>query len=154
METTPLDQIQDISDFKLARFWKRCVAYLIDIIPIICLIAIIFYAIYGDDLIQRIDQANFALSRVAVRYTVFMLWMIYSLIMDSTEIQGTYGKQVMGLKVVNVRGEKIDFRQSAFRNLSKTLSYIPLGLGFFWIAIHPANQAWHDSIAQTYVIEA
>jgi uncharacterized RDD family membrane protein YckC len=36
--------------------------------------------------------------------------------------------------------------------VGKTLSALPLALGYLWAFFHPKRQAWHDLIADTLVV--
>jgi len=64
----------------------------------------------------------------------------------------TIGGIVFDLKVVRLDGREIDWETAIIRALACFLSLAVAGLGFIWIAIDPANQAWHDKIAGTVVV--
>jgi uncharacterized RDD family membrane protein YckC len=64
----------------------------------------------------------------------------------------TVGGIVFDLRVVRLDGREMDWETSIIRALSCFLSLAVAGLGFFWIAFDPANQAWHDKIAGTVVV--
>ena len=38
------------------------------------------------------------------------------------------------------------------RFLSALLSWLVLGLGFFWVALDPQNRAWHDRLSKSIVV--
>ena len=56
------------------------------------------------------------------------------------------------LIVVDQYGERIHLGKAIIRNFGKTLSAIPFGLGFLWIALHKSNRSWHGMISKTYVV--
>jgi len=64
----------------------------------------------------------------------------------------TVGGIVFDLQVVRLDGRPIDWGTAIVRALACFLSLAVLGLGFFWIAIDPERQAWHDKIAGTVVV--
>ncbi len=64
----------------------------------------------------------------------------------------TIGGIVFHLQVVRSDGRNMDWSTSIVRALSCFLSLAALGMGFIWIAIDPARQAWHDKIAGTMVV--
>lgn len=64
----------------------------------------------------------------------------------------TVGGIVFDLRVVRLDGREMDWETAIIRALSCFLSLAVAGLGFFWIAFDPANQAWHDKIAGTVVV--
>jgi uncharacterized RDD family membrane protein YckC len=67
----------------------------------------------------------------------------------------TPGKMVLGIKVVNARGERPGLGVAAMREiLGKLISAIALCLGFLWIAWDREKQGWHDKIADTHVVKA
>lgn len=144
-------------------FWKRTVAYLIDIIPIMLLVSIIFYFYFGfdeairayfankDDLTARI---HFLRLRSLIRDTSFFCWLGYCLIMESSPFQGTLGKYFLGVRVVDYKGETLSFTKALVRTLLKIISYVALGAGFLWIAFTKQKQGWHDKVAKTFVIRS
>jgi uncharacterized RDD family membrane protein YckC len=65
----------------------------------------------------------------------------------------TLGKRVLGIKVVNVQGDRPELGVSALREvLGKLVSCIALCIGFLWIIFDGQKQGWHDKIANTYVV--
>ena len=70
---------------------------------------------------------------------------------------GTYGqtpgKMLMGLKVVTVQGEDLDYLLSFFRFVAGAIFFLLFFMGFFWIGLDLNKQGWHDKIAQTVVIQ-
>ena len=78
---------------------------------------------------------------------------IYSIVMESSERQGTWGKVLMGLKVSDEKGNPITFSRSLVRNLSKILSTATLGLGYLMGFFDKRQQCLHDRIAGTVVIK-
>lgn len=65
----------------------------------------------------------------------------------------TFGKRVLGIKVIDNFGRNPDL-MSAFKRevVGKTLSSFFFGVGFLWALFDKDNQALHDKIAKTYVI--
>ncbi len=78
---------------------------------------------------------------------------IYSIVMESSIRQGTWGKVLMGLKVSDEKGNPITFSRSLVRNLSKILSTATLGLGYLMGFFDKRQQCLHDRIAGTVVIK-
>jgi uncharacterized RDD family membrane protein YckC len=145
----------------IAPSGKRLVAYMIDILPIILIVGSIFYFFLGFDTIfdRYISRGNdqqprvdFLKQRNMIRELSFLVWMIYCIFMEASSKQGSFGKQLMGIKVVNQYGMPLSFNQSVGRNLSKTLSYFAFGLGLIWILFDKKKQGWHDKLNTTYVV--
>lgn len=65
----------------------------------------------------------------------------------------SWGRKVVGLKVVSAEGGPIGFWRSLGRNLFAALISAPvLYLGFFWVIWDEQKQAWHDKVFRTYVL--
>ena len=65
----------------------------------------------------------------------------------------TPGKMMLGIKVVNQRGEVPGIWRAVLREgPGKFLSGIALGLGYAWAGWDERKQAWHDKIASTFVV--
>jgi uncharacterized RDD family membrane protein YckC len=79
--------------------------------------------------------------------------LIYSIVMESSVRQGTWGKVLMGLKVSDEKGNPITFSRSLVRNLCKILSTGTLGLGYLIGFFDKRQQCLHDRIAGTVVIK-
>jgi uncharacterized RDD family membrane protein YckC len=60
----------------------------------------------------------------------------------------TYGKHVMGLRVVNYRGQRLRWLGALARALACTL--FPIGL--LWCAVSPENRSLQDVLLRTSVI--
>ena len=79
--------------------------------------------------------------------------MLYCMVMESSERQGTFGKSAMGIKVVDENGNRLTLLKAIGRNCSKIISYLVVFLGFLWILFDKKKQGWHDKICKTMVVE-
>jgi uncharacterized RDD family membrane protein YckC len=145
----------------LAERGKRFGAYLIDIIPIILMVFIIFYLFLDFDktLTNYLNRGSeiepriqFLKERNWIRETSFIIWILYCIIMESSKYQGTFGKHIMGIKVIDENGTRLSFSKSIARNISKIVSYLILALGFLWILFDKKKQGWHDKLSKTFVV--
>lgn len=78
---------------------------------------------------------------------LFLLYQAYA----SCDGRVSFGKHLLGLKVVTVDSEPLSLGAAVIR----TLCYIPgsiLSLGFLWSLLSPNRQAWHDQAAGSYVV--
>jgi uncharacterized RDD family membrane protein YckC len=103
----------------------------------------------ADDLDAR---RQFFFLRNSVRDLSFFVWLGYCLIMESSPLQGTLGKHLVGIKVITSEGNRLSFFQALVRTSTKIFSYFALGLGFIWGAFTKEKQGWHDKMAKAYVI--
>jgi uncharacterized RDD family membrane protein YckC len=114
-----------------AGFWIRMVALLLDVILIGIVVSVLhpFHDVH------------------------ILILAIYGAVM--WKLRGaTVGGIVFDLHVVRVDGRPIDWETAIVRALGCILSLVVVGLGFIWIAFDPNNQAWHDKIAGTVVVQA
>lgn len=120
--------------YRHAGFWVRVVAALIDSV-IIAAIGFIVRQIIGDsDPITIIIGAGYHIG----------MWV---------KNDGmTFGKKVMGIKVIQTNGQAIDIKTGVIRYIGYIVSGMVLGIGFIWVAFDKNKQGWHDKIANTFVI--
>lgn len=144
----------------LAGFGARVLAYVIDVVPITFLIALFFYVLLGFDqsLEQYLSDRSDRDARVEVlmqqryiRNLSFLVYLLYCAVAECSAMQGTFGKRLLGLRVTDKDGKRLTFGRSVWRNFAKFFSAIPLGLGFLWVVWSKQKQAWHDSLAKTFV---
>jgi len=145
-----------------AGFWRRVLAALIDIIPITLLVASVFYFYYGFDDVLRsyftqlhdLDaRREFIHERNHIRNLSFVIWILYSILLECTAFQATFGKLLVGLKVVDQNGNRLSYLRSIVRNLLKFVSLVPFSLGFIWVAFTKQKQGWHDLVVKAFVIK-
>jgi uncharacterized RDD family membrane protein YckC len=146
-----------------AGFWRRLAAYLLDVVPITFLVALPFYLWFGFDQTLQAYQADsgdhearwqFLRERNRIRDVAFLVWIVYSTVLEASPLQGTLGKRAFALRVVGPDGRRLTLRRSLGRNLGKLLSYFTLGLGFLAMLWSKRWRAWHDTIARTDVVRA
>lgn len=153
-----------VDDFTLpyTGSMRRLTAYLIDIFPIITLVIISFY--YLSDLAEvwgkyvqsgkgPSERADFLTYRNKIRSISFALWILYCLFAEASSWQGTLGKRLMGIKVVDQNGLPLTFQHSLKRNAAKVFSYLLLFVGFIVIIFDSKKRGWHDRAALTFVVD-
>jgi len=82
-----------------------------------------------------------------------MIWWAYTAGLTSSNLQATLGKKILGLKVVDLNGNRISFGQATGRFFASILSGLILGIGYLMVAFNPKKQGLHDQIAGTFVIK-
>ncbi|MBB6131756.1 RDD family protein [Mucilaginibacter lappiensis] len=76
----------------------------------------------------------------------------YNSTFEATKMQGSIGKFICRLVVVNINGQRLSFGTALSRNLLKILSSFLFFLGYFAMLWSPMKQCWHDQRAKTYVV--
>lgn len=137
----------------LAGFWWRLLAYLIDYILLASLLVLIGVFI---GLFMRFTGSYINLkspeNKLRLRLVGILIFIIYNTSFESTLMQGSIGKTLCKLKVVNAKGERIKLANALGRNSAKLLSSLVVGMGFLNIYWDSKRQGWHDQLAKTYVI--
>ena len=149
-----------------AGFWKRFAAYLIDgvvlAIPMLilfgCLIAYFISAAGGINAFEHMED-NFALE-IRLRQCMALLQlimivgpMLYFSWMESSKLQASLGKMMLGIKVVDDNGQRLTFWRSLGRNAGKFISSWILSIGYLMAGVTRKKQALHDKMANAYVVD-
>ena len=156
------------SNVSYAGFWLRFVAHLIDDVIVgfamLILLVPIFFLMGGAAMIESLPRHGggepnpalvggflfliFSLAGVAV----IGQW-LYFAYLESGEKQGTWGKQVMGIYVTDLAGNRITFGRASGRFFGKIISgLIPLAIGYIMAGFTERKQALHDMIASCLVL--
>ncbi len=75
------------------------------------------------------------------------LAILYFAVMESSAMQATLGKRLLGLKVTDREGERISLLRALGRYFSKFISAILLLWGYLRILYHPRREGLHDTIS-------
>ncbi len=130
------------NNMMLASFGDRLAAAFLDAIIMMIPLAIcsgIAYGIFGTTQLGRLVG--------------LLPGAAYYIMLPASEKGGTFGKQIMKIKIVDLNGNPIDYSKSILRYFGTIISSLPLGLGYFWVLFDDKRQAWHDKIAGTYVVK-
>lgn len=131
-------------------FWARLAAFLIDGavlalgITVISIVLMVFFLFGGGTNVVGLWVF------IAV-FAIVLMW-IYSAGLDSSGMRGTVGKRVMGLMVVDRRGNKLSMLRATWRFVMKWVSLIVLFVGFLVALTNRRRQTLHDLAAGTLVI--
>jgi len=119
-----------------ASVWKRFFAFLIDA----AVFAVLFWT-----LSQMMSGASVSLVLLVI------IWLYYALL-ESSPLQASLGKIIMGIKVVDHRGRKLTFWQATERILSKIITNVTFYFGFFIAAFDKKKRTLHDRVSHSAVI--
>lgn len=125
-----------------AGFWARVAAYIVDSACIfaICLLLAIACSFLG------------AIGVTITGIAVFLIQLFYWPVLESSTHQATFGKRMLGIRVEHADGGRTTLLRALGRNLAKTISAIPLFLGFVMAAFTGRKQGLHDMIAKCVVV--
>ena len=136
------------NDIEYVGFWQRVLASILDAVLLFFVIVSVLYVIHGSYYF-RCDVSNRGFVEVLNSFVlpsilILLFWCLCS---------ATPGKMMFSAKIVDAKtGEKPTIRQFVIRYLGYYVSLLFLGLGFFWIALPPRKQGWHDKLAGTVVV--
>lgn len=144
----------DIFQPTYAGFWLRYFAQLIDI----CIWSLNFF-------VPLYLLSTFGTANIQTFIPSFLWFLLYALVAGGlikffahpwliSKIGGGLGKLVCGLEITNTDGSRLTFKNALFREvIAKIASNALLGYGYYAIFKDPHKQAWHDSLAGTYVVK-
>ena len=141
-------------------FWRRVAAYMLDIVPITAVTAGVFYFYLGFGDLWRAYLHDPDLETIILYHTernlirgyTFVIWLLFSMAFEASPLQGTPGKYICRIKVVDKFGNRITYGKSIYRNFAKLSAYISFFIGFLALLFSEKKQTWHDKIADTYVV--
>ena len=119
----------DMQNSRFAGFWVRAAASIIDSLIFIPVILISFQNIFHWKIL-------------AVEILITFSWMFYKVFMEY-RYQGTWGKQLLKLKVVNESGGGITFEQSLVRFSFYFMSYMGALMSNYYMFSDAGFQAVH-----------
>ncbi len=148
----------------IANPWLRLAAYLLDAIiisiPTFILFAIFFgtayFNIFTDpEQIENNPEAliPFFIGMFSFIIAIFVLQILYFSYFESSAKQATFGKQIVGIYVTDMNGERISFANALGRFFAKILSGMIMYIGYIMILFTEKNQGLHDMIASTLVMQ-
>lgn len=142
-----------------AGFWKRAGALVLDVV-ILAVPSFVVGSILSASFSSRMEIQDANEMTVLITGMIFQKvcaiafgW-IYFASMESGKLQGTFGKHILGLKVVDCNLQRLTFERATGRFLGRFVSAIPLGLGFFVQPFTKRRQTFHDCLAGCIVITA
>lgn len=101
-----------------------------------------------------ISGVLFAFAREPGAAGGFVVGLLYQWYFLTQRDGQTPGKQMMGIRVVKVSGEPIDFATVLVRYVGYYINSFAIGIGWLWALFNDKRQGWHDLLAGTYVVRA
>ncbi len=137
-------------EFPYAGLPRRFAAMCYDAMLCLALLMVVTLAylmvlkqIYGEEQLKAMSEAG-ALTGDPILSTLLLFTLFGFFAKFWTHNGQTLGMQVWRVRVQNADGSAIDLWQALLRFLLAIISFLCLGLGFFWILIDKQNRSWHD----------
>ena len=156
------------TNFNFAAFWKRAVAFVVDAAIVITLFCLLIYAVnillalpveYSPIFERGVSlkmspyvKEHFV--EIVLLYSFLKLTVLipYFALLESSRLQATFGKLLLGIKVVDLSGKRISFARATGRFFAKILSGQVLLIGYLMAAFTERKQTLHDLLAGTLVV--
>jgi uncharacterized RDD family membrane protein YckC len=157
-------ELPSSSDLTLAPIWKRGLAFFIDFLLVVLIIALldVVFQLMGYKIkhieiksVTHMDVEGDKLSEFtkntlqAIFISVPLLY--FSLMIFFTN-GITLGKKLLKLRVISLYHHRIGFWHSVERSLGYAASSLEMGLGFIQAFWNPNRMSLHDKIAETIVV--
>lgn len=129
----------------------RCSAFLLDyILTLFPLAVTLVLAFYVKRRLLEPTVADFFqyVGYVLVMAVIFTNW-VYGYVRYGQ----SFGKRFIGLRVVRVDGQLMDYKTAIIRLFGYILSLSMFALGFIWMLWDDQQRGWHDKLAKTVVIQ-
>ncbi len=163
-----------------AGFWKRYVAYFIDIVLVYIAVELVTRLFFSGQDATALVQLQAMLSALPdqqamsgeqttqLAHTADSLWGMlvfssfayvviagaYFALCESSISQATLGKRLLGIKVVDVDGMRIGIARALGRFFAAGVSWLSLNIGHAMAGWPPERRALHDYLAGTRVENA
>ncbi|MDP6642040.1 MAG: RDD family protein [Candidatus Nanoarchaeia archaeon] len=136
----------------VAPFWKRVIAYIIDILIINSIVVLPFRdslnEIYKGEMLFKVSF-NDIKSVLLMSMIIAILSLIYWVVLEY-RIQQTIGKHIMNIYVISMT-KKINFSQIIIRNVTKIS--LPLLILDILYMLNNKSQRYTEKLSNTKVIE-
>lgn len=136
-------------------FWRRALALLLDIVfMFICIVAFPFLEFILILIMPFVELKVYVMvitSSISGKL-FFAFIFLYSPLCESSKIQGTLGKKLMGVSVVDHQYQRISFSKAILRYLCRLISSLILYIGFLMALPSSKRLTLHDRLAKTYVV--
>jgi uncharacterized RDD family membrane protein YckC len=126
-----------------AGFWARVAAVLVDS-AILTIVGVVLVIVLS----MALGGAGAAIANLVMLLVSLLYWPV----LESSSRQATIGKQLLGIQVTDINGNRTSFVKALLRNLAKIVSAIPLYIGFLLAAFTGRKQALHDMITGCLVV--
>ena len=146
-------------------FWIRLLAHLMDHVILGAIAAPLFFIMVFPAAIRVAHEAErnqepspemiFAILSSVFGYIAlaFVGQWLYEALLTSSSWQGTIGKRVLRLKVVDEAGNRIGFGRATGRFFAKILSSMFFYIGFIMVGFTERKRGLHDMLAATVVMK-
>lgn len=146
-----------------AGFWRRWAALFIDqLILSLAFYALVFALIVAAAIGGWVDMGALdsehpspllVVGYVGILLFYYVAAAAYYTLSESSRQQATLGKRAVGIKVVDLHGQRLTWGHAIGRWCAASLSYLSMYIGFAMAGFTARKQALHDMVASTLVVD-
>ena len=145
-----------------AGFWRRAIAFILDLLIVAIPTTLVFGPMVAFETVALgVDPTNLSATQAGLLGATVFSWQLVAIVLtwlyfaffESGKKQSTWGKRLLGIKVVGINGQRISFARATGRFFAKTISYVIFYIGFIMAGFTSRKRALHDMIAETYVVK-
>ena len=129
----------------------RCSAFLLDYIltlfPMAVMLVLAFYVK------RRLLEPTVADFFQYVGYALVLAVIFANWVYGYVRFGQSFGKRFIGLRLIRVDGQPVDYKTATVRLLGSLLSLLVFGYGFLRILWDDEQRGWHDRLAGTVVVK-
>jgi uncharacterized RDD family membrane protein YckC len=130
-----------------AEFFPRVAAWLLDTIFIVVLSTILQTGVLvACGVVSGGNEVAIALGNLVGSLLAFVLQGLYFVGYETSAKQGTWGKQLLGIKVTDLDGRPISTGQAVGRFFAKIITGLTCGIGYLLPLFTDKKQTLHDLI--------
>lgn len=147
----PVDAMADASGAPLryAGYMPRVAATLIDVV-LLMIVSVAstfgFAMLFGALLAGDLETAG-AATQGCGQIVSLIIGVIYFVVLETSTKQGTLGKQLLGIKVTDMRGGRIGVGRALARYFAKIITGCTFGIGYLTPLFTDRKQTLHDMVA-------
>jgi uncharacterized RDD family membrane protein YckC len=152
-DTTAFSEAEEPTEYHLAGIGSRAGAILFDLIILMGITALsLWLGFYTGNITFNINNNNLLILIAPLYLILFSLSTTYFLFLHAFSGK-TIGKMIFGIKVIRKDGQPIGLWEALIRWLGYLISGFFIFIGFIWAIFDSRRQAWHDKLAETYVVK-
>ena len=145
--------------FPTAGLFRRLAAMFYDLLLSIALMMVVtllyqqvvLRLLYGSEQLKALAEAGrLDIDPVLATLLLFSLFGFFAKFWTHTG--QTLGMQVWGVRIQNADGSAIDLWQALLRFLGAMVSWLSLGLGYWWMLWDKQGRTWHDTYSESQVV--
>lgn len=134
-------------------FWIRVVAYIIDSIPMVvmasAICAVIGLPTFFD--IMSMEPGVVLPGLYKAAGVSLLISTIYFVLLETSSLQASIGKKILGLKVNTMKGKRIGILNALLRTIPKLLLIAIFPLALIVVGMNSDKRGIHDFMAGTRV---